>query len=137
MPARSIAQGEVLKAADVVMVRRPKSDFAANVITSAERAVGFSARRVLRPGQLLRDTDIQSPELVARNEAVTITFEVPGIVLSMRGQAQEAGAQGDVISVLNQQSKRMIQAVVIGHGRVSVGASPSSRIVANAIPSGR
>ena len=53
------------------------------------------------------------PELVQRNETVTIIYEVPGIVLTMRGKAQEAGAEGDVISVLNVQSKRTVQGTVI------------------------
>ncbi len=45
-----------------------------------------------------------------RNETVTIIYEVPGIVLTMRGKALEAGAHGDIINVLNIQSKRTVQA---------------------------
>jgi len=121
---RALAQGEVLKADDVALMRRPKSEFAANVLTNPAQAAGLGARRALRAGQVLRDGDLQRPELVARNETVTITFEVPGIVLTMRGQAIEAGALGDLVNVLNVQSKRTIQATVTGHGRVSVGARP-------------
>ena len=45
-----------------------------------------------------------------RNETVTINYEVPGIMLTVRGKALEAGADGDVISVLNIQSNRTVQA---------------------------
>ena len=38
-----------------------------------------------------------------RNETVTIVYEVPGIMLTVRGKALEAGAVGDVVSVLNVQ----------------------------------
>ena len=55
----------------------------------------------MRPGQLIRQTDLTKPEVVARNENVTITYEVPGIVLTMRGKALETGAKGDIINVLN------------------------------------
>ena len=72
------------------------------------------------------------PEIVQRNETVTITYEVPGIILSIRGQAQDAGARGDVINVLNTQSKRIVQATIIAPGRVSV-ASASPRLAANPI----
>ena len=47
-------------------------------------------------------------------------YEVPGIVLTMRGKALESGAEGDLVSVLNVNSKRTIQGVVTGPGRVTV-----------------
>jgi flagella basal body P-ring formation protein FlgA len=81
----------------------------------------------------LRQSDLQKPEMVARNENVTITYEVPGIILTMRGQALEAGTQGDLISVLNVQSKKPIHATIIGPGRVSVAAT-TPRLAANTNP---
>ena len=41
----------------------------------------------------------------------------------MRGKATEGGAEGDVIGVLNEQSKRTVQGVVVGPGRVVVNTS--------------
>ena len=46
------------------------------------------------------------PEIVQRNETVTLVYEVPGITLTMRGKAIEGGAEGDVIS----RAQRAIQA---------------------------
>jgi flagellar basal body P-ring formation protein FlgA len=126
VPLRVIAQGEVIKAADVRIERRPKSD-----AITIEEVLGFAAKRALRPGQVIQAIDVMKPELVARNETVTISFEAPGMVLSVRGQALESGAKGDVISVLNVQSKRTIQATVSGPGRVTVSAG-SPRFAANA-----
>src|SRR5215212_8701040 len=103
VPARPIAQGEVLKVSDMIVTRRPKAEFAAGVFTYPEQVVGLAARRSLPAGRALRSADLQKQELVARNENVTITYEVPGIVLTMRGQALESGTQGDLISVLNVQ----------------------------------
>jgi len=123
---RAVAQGEVLKASDVMIERRPKSD-----VIAIEDALGFAAKRALKPGQVIRAADVMKPELVARNETVTIGYEVPGMVLSIRGKALEAGAKGDVINVLNIQSKRTVQATISGPGRVSV-ATPPPRLAANA-----
>ena len=74
------------------------------------------------------------PELVQRNETVTIIYEVPGIVLTMRGKALEAGAEGDIINVLNVQSKRTIQATVTGPGRVTVSRRHAAAASPRAIP---
>ncbi len=51
-------------------------------------------------------------------------------MLTVRGKAIEGGADGDVISVLNEQSKRTVQGVVVGPGRVIISTS-SPRLAAN------
>jgi flagella basal body P-ring formation protein FlgA len=133
VPIRPLAQGEVLKVSDLAVTRRPKAELASGVVINLEQAVGLVARRALPAGRALRQVDLQKPELVARNENVTITYEVPGIVLTMRGQALEAGAQGDLISVLNVHSKKTIHATIVGPGRVTV-ASTAPRLAVTANP---
>jgi flagellar basal body P-ring formation protein FlgA len=120
---RPVAANEVVRAADIATVRRPKTEFAANIITNTEQAIGLAARRAMRPGDVLRQTDLAKPELVARNDNVTITFQVPGITLTMRGKAIEGGSLGDTVNVLNVQSKRTIQATIAGPGHVIVMAT--------------
>ena len=72
---------------------------------------------------MLRQTDLAKAELIARNDNVTITFQVPGITLTMRGKALEGGGQGDTINVLNVQSKRPVQGKIAGPGHVIVTAT--------------
>jgi flagella basal body P-ring formation protein FlgA len=119
---RTVRPGETLKASDVSMERRPKSEVGNELMTAAQ-AVGLAARQTMRAGQVLRPGDLMRPQVVQRNESVTLTYTVPGIVLTVRGKALEAGAVDDVVSVLNIQSNRTIQATVTGPGRVAV-ASP-------------
>jgi flagellar basal body P-ring formation protein FlgA len=124
-----IEHGEVIKASDLSTVRRPKAEGA--VITDPQAAVGLVARQQLRPGQPLHDADVMKPALVQRNDVVTIFYEVPGISLTLRGQAQDAGALGETINVMNIQSKRLVQGVVTGPGRVTMAAVPA-RVVESA-----
>jgi len=56
---------------------------------------------------------------------------VPGVVLTLRGKAAEGGAEGDVITVLNEQTKRTLQGVIVGPGRVAIG-NGSPRVASNA-----
>jgi flagella basal body P-ring formation protein FlgA len=123
VPAHELAQGQVLKLSDLAVARRPKAEFTAATLTTMEQAQGLSAKHALRAGQLIRQADVAKPELIGRNETVTIVYEVPGILLTILGKALDPGALGDNISVLNAQSKRTIQATVIGPGRVSVNAA--------------
>ena len=128
-----VARGEVLKQADVVMERRPRSIALRDAVTDREQAVGLAARSGLQPGAVLRAADLMKPEIVQRNEMVTLIYEVPGVTLTVRGKAVDAGAEGDVIGVLNEHSKRVIQGVVIGPGRVAMAAS-APRLAANLAP---
>jgi flagellar basal body P-ring formation protein FlgA len=113
-----VEHGEVLKLSDLTVERRPKAEGPA--IGDIHAVAGLAARHELRPGQPLHTADLMKPTVVQRNDTVTIVYEAPGITLTLRGQAQDAGALGDTINVLNAQSKRVVQGVVTGPGRVTV-----------------
>jgi flagellar basal body P-ring formation protein FlgA len=125
--ARGVERNEVIKSSDVVVERRPKAEVGSDV-ASRERAVGMQARRQLRAGQALKIADIAKPDLVQRDQNVTLTYEATGLYLTIRGKALENGTEGDVVSVLNLQSKRTVSGVVSGRGQVTVSA-PASRLV--------
>ena len=97
----------------------------------AAQLVGREARRVLSAGSLVRQGDLIRPELVARGDVVTIVYQGPGLVLTLRGRATESGALGDTIAVVNPQSKKTLQAQVIAPGKVSVSAPPPGRVAAH------
>ena len=119
VPTRNLERGEVLKPADVAIERRPKAEAGTDLATR-DRAVGMQARKQLRAGQPVRLAEIGKPDLVQRDQSVTLTYEVAGLFLTIRGKAMETGAEGDVVNVLNLQSKRTVSGVVIGRGQISV-----------------
>jgi flagella basal body P-ring formation protein FlgA len=133
VPTHEIAQGQVIKVSDLAVERRPKASSTPTTLTTIDQAQGLSTKHALRAGQVIRQADVAKPELVGRGETVTIVFQVPGILLTILGKAVEPGALGDVISVVNVQSKHTLQATVIGPGRVSVNA-PTARLAANTTP---
>lgn len=132
--ANPVARGAVIKDSDVQFERRPRAEIGRDAVTDRAQVVGLAARDALEPGRPLRMAQLMKPEAVQRNEQVTLIYEVPGIVLTVRGKAAEGGAEGDVISVLNEQSKRIVQGVIVGPGRVVVD-SRVPRLAANLPPS--
>lgn len=125
--AHQIERGVTLKNTDLVIERRPKVEIARDALTDRDQVVGLSARVTLHPGRPLRTADLTKPDLVQRNETVTLVYQVPGIMLTVRGNAAEGGSEGDVISVINEQTKRTVQGVVVGAGRVVVNAGSARR----------
>jgi flagella basal body P-ring formation protein FlgA len=120
--ARNVDRNEVIKSSDVTVERRPKAEVGADV-AARERAVGMQARRQLRAGQALKTADLAKPDLVSRDQNVTLIYEAAGLYLTVRGKALEGGTEGDVVNVLNLQSKRTVPGVVIGRGQVSISVA--------------
>lgn len=117
---RPLSRGDVLRDGDVAIERRPKVELQGDNMRDVAGAIGMEVRQSLRPGQVVRATDLAKPLLVKRGEPVMLLYEVPGIVLTARGKAEENGAIGDVVNITNVQTKRVIQGVVTGPAQVKV-----------------
>jgi len=120
--SRNVERNEVIKSSDVAVERRPKADVGGD-IAARDRAVGMQARRQLRAGQALKSADLTRPDLVQRDQTVTLIYEAAGLYLTIRGKALDSGTEGDVVSVLNLQSKRTVSGTVIGRGQVSISVA--------------
>ena len=131
---RTLNRGEPVKEGDVVAERRPRETVASDAQGSATAVIGEVAQNTLTAGTVLRMTDTAPPELVARGENVTIVYETPNVSLSMRGLSNDSGRMGAVVNVVNVASKKILQATVIGPGRVSVSPSPAAQQAAGAAP---
>ncbi|MEH2614891.1 flagellar basal body P-ring formation chaperone FlgA [Bradyrhizobium sp. AZCC 1693] len=122
--ARTIERNEIVKSSDVMVERRPKTEVGTDA-AARDRAVGMQARRQLRAGQAIRTADLVKPDLVQRDQNVTLIYDAPGIYLTMRGKALDNGTEGDVVNVMNLQSKRTLSGTVVGRGQVSITPLPS------------
>jgi flagellar basal body P-ring formation protein FlgA len=129
---RTVARGETVQASDLAIERRAKESVPPDAQAETPALGGRVARRALAAGAVIRTGDLARPEIVARGEIVTIVYEIPGLTLTLRGRASEAGAQGDTIAVVNPQSKKILQATVVAPGKVAVAAALVGRVAANA-----
>ena len=124
---RQVATGEIIRADDIVEIDAREDTLRRDALVDASRIVGQSARRTLRPGDVLREGDVRAPVLVARNGLVTIQLRLGAMSLTAQGRALEEGARGETVRVVNVQSRRTIEATVVGPDTVAIvaGASPS------------
>jgi flagella basal body P-ring formation protein FlgA len=125
---RALQRGEVIRQSDITIERRPRTEFSAEPPAPPAEVIGLAIRGSVRGGQPLRRTDLMKPEIVRKGDMVMLHYEVPGIVLTMRGQALDSGAEGDMVSVLNPSSKRTIQGVVTAPGHVTVMAPKPAQL---------
>ena len=77
-------------------------------------------RQTLRPGTPLLWRHVSAAPLIRKGETVDVIASQGGLIISLKGQAREDGADGDYISVRNLHSKKDFQAQVIDDKRVRV-----------------
>ncbi|MCA0422401.1 MAG: flagellar basal body P-ring formation chaperone FlgA [Proteobacteria bacterium] len=116
---RSIGRGDVIGAQDLAMKRLPRHGLPAGIVQDEALITGSIARRALAPGQPLREPDMMRPELVQKNQPVTVSYAMPGLSLTLRGKAMAGGPLGATVPVMNPVSKRIIETIVTGHGEVT------------------
>lgn len=128
---RPIARGDVIKMSDLTMRRTPRAQVTPETIVDPDQAIGMAARSAINAGRPLHVNELMKPELVQRNESVTIVYQTPGLMLAVRGKAGDGGAEGDMIDVVNLQSNRTVRATIVGRGQVAV-VPMTARIIAAA-----
>lgn len=128
---RAVERNEILRSSDVVVERRPKTEIG-NDLINRDRSVGMQARKQMRAGQALKTADLGKPDLVSRDQGVMLIYEAPGLYLTGRGKALDSGTEGDIVNIVNLQSKRTVQGVVTGPGQVTITA-PGPRLTTAAL----
>lgn len=130
---RPIDRRAVIHASDVTIVRIDKRRVPGSAVLDTDEVVDMAAKRPLRAGEVIATADVEQPRIILRGDLVTLQYSRPGLMLSARGRALGDGAKGDIVSVLNEQSKRTIQGVVTAAGTVAVTASGGPAVVKTAM----
>ena len=128
VPALShdVLAGELVTSADLTTVEMPAARLSASVISSPDAVTGLVARRTLRAQAPLFSFDLSKQVIVKKGDLITILFEMPGIQLAAQGQVQGNAGKGDVVTVMNTSSRRMIEARITGAGQAVVSATSAT-----------
>ena len=97
------------------------------LFNKVDEVVGLSAKRRTRSQQVLTRDMLVAPWLVRRGERVTVLANHGDIHASTQGEAQQDGRLGMVIRVKNTASGKIIEAKVIGSGKVSSTFEPPGK----------
>jgi flagellar basal body P-ring formation protein FlgA len=125
---RNIDRTEMLKSSDITVERRPKAEIGGEAATR-DGALGMQLRRPMRAGQAIKVADLAKPDLVQRDQGVTLIYQAAGLYLTTRGKALDNGTDGDVVNVINLQSKRTVAGTVSGRGQVTIQIATPEPIV--------
>jgi len=118
--ARDVGRGQRLTEADLDWTDPANVRAVRGAPTDMALAVGMEAKRALKAGQPLQASDIKTPALIKKGEAVKLVYIAPGLRLTVEGLAQADAGKGESVRVLNSYSKRIIEAVAYADGEARV-----------------
>jgi len=118
-----VAPGEVITRGDLEWKQVPQGRYTSDYIEKFDDMIGLSPKRPLGVGAPIRFAELGRPEAVSKNALVTMVATVPGMTITTTGRAIEAGGTGDVIQVMNLQSKKVLQATITGPNQVQVAVT--------------
>lgn len=109
---RLVSAGDTIQPDDIDWASSRIDQLSSNTVTDAQQMVGRIAKRPLRPGQVLRASDLINEPTVHKNDLITIAVQTSNMSLTVRGKALEDGAVGQTIHVVNVNTKKQLLGVV-------------------------
>lgn len=116
----SIARGETVRQDDFSKKNVSSQWLSRDIVLNPEDVIGKVASRTLSAGVPLLFDQLEKPVLVEKKSLVIITFTLPGLIVTGRGMALEEGKINDMIRVQNIESKKIIEAEVVGVQTVTI-----------------
>ncbi len=118
--SQPIQRGEIITRQHLAIEKREVSNLREDFVTQIEQLENKQIIRQLDAGTILSLKNIVEPKIIKRGDKVVISATRPDFSIKMNGTAMADGVKGQLISVKNQNSGRIINATVVEPGLVSV-----------------
>jgi len=115
-----VTRGQLVSQELIDYALLPANRLGGGIVLDAADLVGQAARRTLHPGRPIRGADLMAPIVLPKNKLVAMVYEVGALRLTARGRTLTEGAAGAVIKVLNIDSNRTVDALVVDNNTVAV-----------------
>jgi len=121
VPNRLISAGDVIAADDLEWQAVHLTRLSGNSLTDAEQLVGRMAKRPLKAGQILRQSDVAMSPVIRKNDLIRLVVKTGQMTLTVQGKALQDAALGQTVRVMNVNSNRQLTGTVIDAGTVAIG----------------
>lgn len=115
-----LSRGEVVSKDQISVTLEPLDYRNEKAFSKIEDVEGKEAKREIPAGAVLTPSSLQEETLIERGDLVTMVAKYGGIVVTTTGKARGEGSMGDIIVVENPDSKKRLEAEVIGERMVEV-----------------
>jgi flagella basal body P-ring formation protein FlgA len=120
---RQLGRNDVIEASDLTMKAVLKSQLRKETVTDSSKLIGQSPRAVISANRPIRMSEVNSPIVIKKGDAVQMTYTNPYMSLKATGVALQDGAKGEMIRVKNDKSEKAISGRIQGAGHIEVNQS--------------
>ena len=96
------------------------ANLSSNVVTDVDGVLGQRAKRHIYPKTVLRSDMIEFPPIIKRGDLVLIVAQKKGLRITAMGEAKKNGRRGEMIKVVNLDSKKILFAKVVDGDTVKI-----------------
>jgi flagella basal body P-ring formation protein FlgA len=122
VPRITIYPGQVIERGMLVdRAFRSGSAEQAVATPSSDALIGKVARQTLLPGRPVTQAALREPYAITQGQAALVIFQSGALTITGSAIALQSGATGDVVSVRNVDSGRIIKGTIGSDGAVHVG----------------
>lgn len=113
--ARTLPVGHVIAAGDLTVIDTDRPG-----LTDPSAAIGMQTRITIYEGRPLHANMLQAPRVVGRNQIVRLRFRRGALQIDTEGRAMSDGAAGELIRVMNMDSRSTVTAQVMPDGTLAI-----------------
>jgi flagella basal body P-ring formation protein FlgA len=117
---REIGRGETCAEGDVATSRGEVGAVLLQRLPALAEVVGTRVLRPIAADEVVTSIAVSVRPAVSSGDVVTMRVSADGVTVHGQAVAQQSGSEGDVIRVINRESRRALRARVTGPGRVEV-----------------
>lgn len=122
MPAHDIAKDEIIKEGDLIKIKVRSNRLRDDSVAVKDDLVGKQATRQIKADRPISSRDIREEIIVKKGQIVTAVYTHKGLQITSKTEAQENGAKGQRIKLLNTKSQREIIGKVMDKNTVEIEA---------------
>lgn len=113
---RAIARNDIVAVDDLYLSREEMSPRISSAYFAIEELVGKQAVSQIKENHIITDRMVAMPLVVKRRQIATLVYEKNNLFIRTKVQAKENGRIGDIIRVINPETKKEFLAQVVDNG---------------------
>jgi len=118
--SRALERGQLISPTDIQIVRLNLYKQPADIVDDVTEVFGRRAKAGMAAGETIRRSQIDLPPVVAKGQKVSIVYNNGPLYATATGVAMEDGQKKQIITVRNEQSKKVVTAEIVSEDEVKV-----------------
>ncbi len=120
---RQLGRNDVIEQGDIAIKSVPTPQLRKETVTDVKQLIGQSPRAVISANRPIRLSEISSPVVIKKGQAVEMTYTSRYMHIKATGIALQDGAKGEMIRVKNDKSEKAVSGRVESAGHVEVNTN--------------